>query len=464
MYKNFTHAEVPLDQIDLDYKNPRIVTKPPLTKQSELIEYLFRHEGLSDFIRRIADVGKHFGAELPYIIKSGERYTVIEGNTRIAAYKILCGFATPPTFAGNFPTSISDEARNNLLSVACTIAPTRESLLSIVAEAHFGTGDKSKWGYLGSRQAIYNEWVHEKSIERIAAVFKKKPSEIRNFLMEYKLHSEAISLEWTPQEREKLLDPRVKFNPPVRFLEGQQHKQKTGITYDKDKIEINFRNDETLKKFQHLVRKLVLELNNGLSATSSYEAVFADFQSVAETNGGNGNTDSPTTDEPLGSDNNDETSSSTSTTNDASPPPSPTKKHNRIPKENELLIALRATENKKLISLYSSITTISLKQHTPLLVVATWVLLETLTSSAGRKEGESFSSYLSVQKLESLDVGVEKEDRKAIAQAIKRISEYGNTTKHHKQSGLFGNDQLLNDFETINSALIALARSSRKKE
>lgn len=89
MYSGFKYDSIPLKDIILDDRNPRIVTQLKLSSQAEILAYLFRHEDLEAFIKKIALEGKNFGAERPYVVKTGTHYTVIEGNTRIAAFKVL---------------------------------------------------------------------------------------------------------------------------------------------------------------------------------------------------------------------------------------------------------------------------------------------------------------------------------------------------------------------------------------
>jgi hypothetical protein len=60
-----------------------------LPTEDKIFEYFFEHEKLAMFIKQIAADGKNKGAERPYVVKDRNKYTVIEGNTRIAAYKIL---------------------------------------------------------------------------------------------------------------------------------------------------------------------------------------------------------------------------------------------------------------------------------------------------------------------------------------------------------------------------------------
>jgi len=91
MYSGFKYESIPLKDIALDDRNPRIVTQAKLSSHDERLAYLFEYEDLERFIKKISSEGKNVGAERPYVVKTGSRYTVIEGNTRIAAYKVLTG-------------------------------------------------------------------------------------------------------------------------------------------------------------------------------------------------------------------------------------------------------------------------------------------------------------------------------------------------------------------------------------
>ncbi len=133
MYAGFEYESIPLANIFLDAKNPRIVTQTKLNSQKEILKYLFEHENLEGFIKKIATEGKNQGAERPYVVKTGGTYTVVEGNTRIAAYKILTGLlSAPKNYAASIP-QISEKAKGSLLMVDCSIAPNRDALLPIRA-------------------------------------------------------------------------------------------------------------------------------------------------------------------------------------------------------------------------------------------------------------------------------------------------------------------------------------------
>lgn len=280
MYGGFRYETIDLSDISLDQRNPRIVMQAPLRSQQEILAYLFEHAALETFIKKIASEGKNIGAERPYIVEDKKgTYTVIEGNTRIAAYKVLTGLlGVPKEYASAIP-SVSTRLKTALLKVDCAIAPDRDALLSIMASAHFGQGDKTKWGYLGSRKAVYDEWQSGKTIPALAKAFDRTQTQIRELIFEYLLYLEALTLTWTKDQKAVLLSPAVEFNPPIRFLQSSGHKKSVGISFDVPHMKLVFAGAEAKKKYKHMLHKLVINPQRGLGATASYNEVFADFGS-----------------------------------------------------------------------------------------------------------------------------------------------------------------------------------------
>lgn len=278
MFDEFQRKTMPLADIKLDPQNPRIVTLEPLTSEPEIIGYFFEHEGLGDFSKKLAAEGLNPGAETPFVVNEGKSFTVVEGNTRIAAYKLLTGLIKPPPDYKALVPAVSEQLKLSLSEVECAVAPDRESLLPIMASAHFGLGDKSKWGYLGSRKAVHDQWVKGHTVPQLAKIFNQQKGKIRDYILEYKLFLQALEYEWPEEEREKLEDPAVKFNPPVRFLQGQNHKERVGVELDREALQIKFTSPDAADKLQHLIRKLVTTPEKGLGATASYEAVFNDYK------------------------------------------------------------------------------------------------------------------------------------------------------------------------------------------
>jgi hypothetical protein len=282
LFAKFKYEHIPLSLIKLDDRNPRIVTSETLKSEDAIVEYFFEYEGLAAFLKKISSEGRNQGAERPYVVKSGKEYIVVEGNRRIATYKLLTGQLIPPEeFAGAVP-HVPNAVKEDMLSVDCTVAPSRDALLPIMASAHFGLGDKSKWGYLGSRKAVYDEWKAGKSIAQLGSVFERKKGQIRDLILEYELYLEALKFPWTPAEKAELLNPTVEFNPPVRFLQTTGHKSAIGVDFDRVNLAIDFESEDAKDKFRHLVKKLVINSEKGLGATASYVDVFSDYVPKAD--------------------------------------------------------------------------------------------------------------------------------------------------------------------------------------
>jgi hypothetical protein len=119
--------------------------------------------------------------------------------------------------------------------------------------------------------------------------------------------------------------------------------------------------------------------------------------------------------------------------------------------EEEIFAALKSLGNEKLRSLYYSICGIELDPHTPIIAVGTWSFFETLTACAGRGDGVSFDSFLSKNKLKAYGIGGET---LTLRNAMERIREYGNTTKHHKIAAIFNGDQLNNDMTALKPVIL----------
>jgi len=280
VYEKFKYERLALSLIRLDDRNPRIVTQEKLLSEEAIAGYFFEHEDLTSFVKTIATEGRNPGAERPYVVKDGKSYVVVEGNTRVATYKLLTGQLVAPDPYKTAVPLVPQAMRDELVSVEVAIAPSRDALMTIMARAHFGRGDKSRWGYLGSRKAVYDDWRAGKSIAQLSNVFGRPQGQIRDLLIEYMLYLEALKLEWTPAENEVLLRPSIEFNPPVRFLQSTGHKQLVGIEFDKVNLELKFTAGDAKAKLKRLVKRTVID-DNGPSATASYGEVFVGF--VAQT-------------------------------------------------------------------------------------------------------------------------------------------------------------------------------------
>lgn len=130
------------------------------------------------------------------------------------------------------------------------------------------------------------------------------------------------------------------------------------------------------------------------------------------------------------------------------------KEATHIKRNDEIVKLLESVGANKLSSLYHSICVLNVGVHTPMVSIAVWAFFECLSASIGRSDGNAFKDFYAKNKLERLGVGSGRELTAPI-EAIKRIADFGNITKHHKISANYNAPQLVNDMDTLGPVIVA---------
>lgn len=110
--------------------------------------------------------------------------------------------------------------------------------------------------------------------------------------------------------------------------------------------------------------------------------------------------------------------------------------------------------NHKLSKLYYSICDVSAHNHSQLIAIGAWALIETLTAAADRNETTDFTAFYSKAKLQELGFR-DRGGIRAANESLGRLSRGGNTTKHHASAATYDAGQLINDMEIVTPILIA---------
>jgi hypothetical protein len=135
------------------------------------------------------------------------------------------------------------------------------------------------------------------------------------------------------------------------------------------------------------------------------------------------------------------------------PRPKPVRHPKYLQNSPEIDKKLKLLKNHKLSSLYASLVNVLLADHTPLLSVGMWSFFETLTACAGRNDGIDFTAFLSKGKM-SQYLLIGKGDQKVMTSALKRVQEFGNQTKHHSSGAAFSAPQLNNDLICLDRLIL----------
>lgn len=136
-------------------------------------------------------------------------------------------------------------------------------------------------------------------------------------------------------------------------------------------------------------------------------------------------------------------------------PPPPPPKRLAIGRNGLVEAVLFPINSQKLNSLYMSCTGLPLKDHTPLITVGLWSLLESL-AALHAKEPKRFLDYFTPNFFSS-SLGIQdKETRKNIRAAIEEVDAKGNATKHNGVAAGFDGQQLANNFDVLAPMITAV--------
>ncbi|MDQ2862176.1 MAG: ParB N-terminal domain-containing protein, partial [Bacteroidota bacterium] len=171
-------APVLISLLDLDPENPRLPEKLKTkdTTESDVLNWMLEDATLVDLIASIAENGFFPGEPIIVIegLKKG-RYTVVEGNRRLAALKLL----QDPTIAEVSNATVSKlselawKKKHVPLDVSVYVAPDRDSVDNYLGFRHV-TGVK-QWPTISKARYLYRLF---KKKEYYDGIFKELAREI----------------------------------------------------------------------------------------------------------------------------------------------------------------------------------------------------------------------------------------------------------------------------------------------
>lgn len=131
----------------------------------------------------------------------------------------------------------------------------------------------------------------------------------------------------------------------------------------------------------------------------------------------------------------------------------------KLSSSEEMVQALDELDHPKLNSLYRSVTTISVVEHTAMVHVACWTIFEVVTVLLGKGESASTSGFIKGhQSLKDFFSGLKKDDLKDIQASVDTFVDIGNRTKH---SGDYVPDPqaLIDHFTNAEHVLLLLVKA-----
>ena len=412
---------ISLDRVFLDAENPR---HEPFEDQEAVIEYLCREEQVLALAQDIVKIGLNPLELFALLAEGDDTYLAAEGNRRLCALMLL----DDPDLAPADQRREFERAAENwepIGQIFAVVFEHRDDVRQWLNRIHAGFA-----GGRGRRQ-----WNAEQKA--------RNSGYSKNDQAQYLLDiSEELGFITTVQRKGRLSTvQRYLSNPVMRNALGIDFSDFENPTTDLPEDDFRI----ILEKFIGDVAAKRVTTRDNAPEIQSYANKLPQLEGV-----------SAARIKPRAMSEFVKTSGST-----GDPKPRPPKRRRKIPMSRNLRQVLEDIPSYKLEKLYYSLCSVRLDTHTSLLCVGAWSLIETLTALHGRGS-PGFGSYLGPSKLQSMGVGTKKET-KSLCQAINRIAEFGNSTKHHKTATALNGEQLANDMETIEPVLLALAKGCKGK-
>jgi hypothetical protein len=421
---------VALGRLFLWPENPR---HDPVTMEADAIHQLCEKEQVAQLAKDIVAVGLNPLERVAFVpvadsalTKSKSSYYIVDGNRRLCALKLL---QDPELAPANLKTQFEKLAKEwgPIQELEGVVFATEEEARVWLKRIHTGAQDG-----IGRRS-----WTTEQQA-RFDGENKNKDAQ---FLLDYAEKRGLISID----ERNR------KITTVQRFLGNETFREALGI--DKDPAKQGLQQTRPDDDLVELTGSFMRDLVGGKTVNSrmNSDEIKKYARALLSSKKISGQRIEA---KPL------KITGSGTRKGKLNRKPSKPDKAKTVGFENDIQAALKTLGNEKLKSLYYSITQIELEDHTPLVSVGAWSFFETLTLCAGRNDGTKFNAYLSAQKVQGYGV---TERAGPIADALRRINEFGNSTKHHKLAGTFNGQQPHNDFAVLKNVMLGCIREATNK-
>lgn len=168
------------NNLKFDSRNPRFYRLNEDSNSDErIVEEMIDDESVADLMRSIGQQG-YFPGEPLLVVKEGDDYTVVEGNRRLAAVKLLTRELDPPEKKTRTVQDIiqSSTKIDTLSKLPCLIYEAREDVLRFIGYRHI-TGVK-EWDALSKAKYLkeIKETFYAEDGLNDEIIFKKLAAEI----------------------------------------------------------------------------------------------------------------------------------------------------------------------------------------------------------------------------------------------------------------------------------------------
>jgi len=417
-----------LDSIFLDLSNPRHME---FQSSAEVIEYLLAKEKILPLIKDIAENGTNPLDLIAVTQVQGRRdvYVVAEGNRRIAALKLMRDPRLAPSPYNNQIEKLVRRIKAPS-KVQCVVFANSTLARPWVTRMHSG-----EQGGIGRR----NWSAEQKTRHDLQDPLTKNKNALAQRLLDYAQANKLI----TSTERMRRL------TTVQRFISNKKFREALGIEAEGS----SFLMLRPPPAFQKVLKAFIQDLLQGKVGSRDNRAEIEKYAAKLERQFG------PTPKKPEEVKPNRVSSAGRFAierrSNAGNTRPSRGSRSVQMNFNEIVDKSFKKMSGQKLFTLYRSVCGLELNANCALATVGVWSLFESLTALLGRNSSQQFPDFIAAnfKRFGFAD----KYDTRAIKAALSRISNEGNTTKHHPIAAAMNGAQLANDMATLNVLLQRLA-------
>lgn len=256
---------IPVASLDLDPLNPRLVV-PEGASQFELLSLLYEVEALDELVPSFLENG-YFEEEPLVVVPHGKRYTVVEGNRRLASLKLLLDPNLRRRAQVSGWPSLPPKQRTGLEIVPCVVYSNRDEVIPFLGYRHI-TGVK-KWGPFQRARFVAQLLDAGQSLTHIQEVIGDTTQTTKKLYQDFVVYGQIVDdlgMQSQPiRERFSLLEVALGQRPIKRFL-GMSMRLPTGKT-------------DALVSEDHL--NALQELIQWIFGDSEHKAIISDSRDIS---------------------------------------------------------------------------------------------------------------------------------------------------------------------------------------
>lgn len=253
-YKNWKRQNVSINDLFLDPENIRL-TNAVKASQGAVINDLFQYEDAMQILVSVVNNG-FFPDEIPVVVKENNKLTVIDGNRRLAALKVLARPEIVPSKEVEIK-EILKKTNPSIKKIEVVLAPNRDSTRQFLASKHT-QNTRRPWKPLRQAYFYKAELDRGKTVQELKNDYPQV--EIIKFLRLINIHKIAKSIEYDSEQITKKVHSERSFPSTTiaRLYEDKQVRQFLGFDFDGNgDVRIRISKKEFEKGLKRMIQDLV---------------------------------------------------------------------------------------------------------------------------------------------------------------------------------------------------------------